>query len=397
MLSLPDRALAAAFLALGPLAALAPRGMPVWLIAAAGLAALAPGTRATLPAILRRHRAAVLTTAAFLALAAISIAWSPSRRAGLTVLELGYVAVAILLLGTWAATLPAAAAGRIARLAAAGLLAGTAVFALELVLDFPLNRWWNALPAGAPVDAGNVPKRTAAILALLVWPAGLALAGPPVRGALPPLAYAGATLLLTSRSALTGMLAGLGTLAAAACFPRTVHTVLAGLLTAGFVLVIPLALLASDAARLDRAGWLFDSARHRVEIWEHAAARALETPLAGQGIDASRALAPRGEVSQFGALTDSLLPLHPHNAFLQVWLELGAVGAGLALALALLALRAVGRLPRPARAHGLALYATGLVMASTAYGLWQAWWMASYAAAGIALALAARRGDGEQG
>ena len=38
----------------------------------------------------------------------------------------------------------------------------------------------------------------------------------------------------------------------------------------------------------------------------------------------------------------------------------------------------------------LALFATGLVMANTAYGLWQAWWMSGYLASGLMMALAVR-------
>ena len=127
-----------------------------------------------------------------------------------------------------------------------------------------------------------------------------------------------------------------------------------------------------------------------MEIWWRAADRALETPLLGQGIDASRSLVPMGETSQFETLTSSLLPLHPHNAFLQVWLELGVLGAALALAVTLFVLFGTRRLERADQPYALASFMAALGMVSTAYGIWQAWWMAGLLAAGLMVLLASR-------
>jgi O-antigen ligase len=70
-----------------------------------------------------------------------------------------------------------------------------------------------------------------------------------------------------------------------------------------------------------------------------------------------------------------ILPLHPHNAALQVWLELGAVGAALAAALAWLLGVAAARATCPAAAAGA--LASGAVTAMLSFGAWQAWWIAA--------------------
>jgi O-antigen ligase len=55
----------------------------------------------------------------------------------------------------------------------------------------------------------------------------------------------------------------------------------------------------------------------RLNIWTFAADHVQSHPFRGWGLDASRTFGPA-------------IPLHTHNAQLQLWLELGAIGAALA-------------------------------------------------------------------
>lgn len=380
-----------AALLLGPLVALAPRGLPVWAILVAVIA-LAGLVRRDALGRLQRALPGTAVVLAFLLLAAVSVTWSPSSRAGLTVVEIGYIALGALTGGAWLSSLPGVEARRLSTLFLAGVVVGVVLFMAEAALDFPLNRWWNHVPADFPIAESNVPKRTAALLCLLVWPAAMVLDRGGRKGValLLPIAYGAACLLLTSRSAMLGIAVGVVVFAVACWSPRLVRGALGTALTLAFASVLPVVLLLDRVLNLDAAPWLFRSAQHRVEIWGMAAERALTTPVFGQGIDASRALMPDGEVSRFGTITDSLLPLHPHNAFLQVWLELGGAGAALALAAAILLLLGTGRMERRQQPFALALFASGLAMVSTAYGIWQAWWMAGILAAGLMLRLAAR-------
>lgn len=88
--------------------------------------------------------------------------------------------------------------------------------------------------------------------------------------------------------------------------------------------------------------WLPNSGHHRLTIWNFVARHVAEKPVLGWGMDVSCSL-PGGEeeipINRHEAegrvialVLEPMLPLHPHNAILQWWLELGAPGAALLLA-----------------------------------------------------------------
>lgn len=117
---------------------------------------------------------------------------------------------------------------------------------------------------------------------------------------------------------------------------------------------------------------------HRLNIWAFATERILEHPMRGWGIDASRS---------FG----SAIPLHTHNAPLQIWLELGAFGAAMAAAFyawiidGVLAWTAADRRDGAMAAGALVSY---LVVSGFSFGVWQEWWLALGALAVIACGIA---------
>jgi O-antigen ligase len=67
---------------------------------------------------------------------------------------------------------------------------------------------------------------------------------------------------------------------------------------------------------------------------------------------------------------------HPHNAALQVWLELGFAGAALMMILIVLVLRAILALNRAIRPYALAFFASVVAISLVSHGAWQAWWLA---------------------
>ena len=73
------------------------------------------------------------------------------------------------------------------------------------------------------------------------------------------------------------------------------------------------------------------------------------------------------------------IPLHPHNAILQVWLELGAVGAGFLAFFLVEILHLVQRVTqnRWEAAVCYGIFTSGLTISSLSYGIWQSWWLAS--------------------
>ncbi|MBV9635972.1 MAG: O-antigen ligase family protein, partial [Methylobacteriaceae bacterium] len=133
----------------------------------------------------------------------------------------------------------------------------------------------------------------------------------------------------------------------------------------------------------------------RVAIWSAFDARLRDRPLLGYGFDASAhvyLVARPAGVAANAEADATIARLHPHNGFLQIWIELGAAGA-IAAALFLAAvLRALARSPVTRLPWHMALLASALVMALVGFGLWQAWWSASVASAAIWFLIVDRTG-----
>ena len=118
------------------------------------------------------------------------------------------------------------------------------------------------------------------------------------------------------------------------------------------------------------------SAGHRLLIWSFVGDRIAERPIAGWGLDASRAI-PGGKDPI--RPNETWLPLHPHNAPLQLWLELGVPGAVAFALLVAYAWCSLAAAPWPAlfaAAAGASL-AIALIASFATYGIWQEWWLGS--------------------
>ncbi len=243
----------------------------------------------------------------------------------------------------------------------------------------------------------QVFNRSAAALALFVWPAAIVLAR--ARGLVAAFALVAAAFAILTRfesgAALLAVALGTGVAIATLALgrPRALGLALALALVAGTALAplvphLPVAL--ESGGRRD----LSISVYHRLEIWRFTAERIAERPLLGWGFNAARLL-PGGE-AELSART-SVMPLHPHNAMLQLWLELGVAGAALGAGLMALAALGAGRVgpghfgqTRFEPAFALALVAAGASVAALGYGIWQEWWMAAlWLAAAFAHALVA--------
>ena len=120
---------------------------------------------------------------------------------------------------------------------------------------------------------------------------------------------------------------------------------------------------------------------HRLGIWRHVAGKALERPWRGHGFDASRYLGRAGETVKAlkGRPRLEALPLHPHNAALQLWLELGIIG----IAAFLLIFAGIVRTIWSHGGHAIlgaaatASLASYLTVALLSFGVWQSWWHAT--------------------
>jgi O-antigen ligase len=234
--------------------------------------------------------------------------------------------------------------------------------------------------------SSNIFNRGVATIAILIWPAALGVWRR--LGVLAAVVTVAVTLAAVSRfesmAAGAGIVAGIAVGVAALWRPRPVAWALAAMIAIGAAAapILPRLPAVDALAERTRAGVAegngLVSIAHRLEIWHFVAEAIAEHPVAGWGLNSSRDL-PGGinEVAP-GARK---LPLHPHNAMLQWWLELGAVGAALATLLVVLALYGAVRLgdgtDRRVNAAAIATVCSGFVVALVGYGIWQAWWMAA--------------------
>lgn len=118
----------------------------------------------------------------------------------------------------------------------------------------------------------------------------------------------------------------------------------------------------------------WSSATHRMFMWRFATDAIIEGPLAlGFGAGASRGFPGAAEKVMWGI---ELMPLHPHNGALQVWLELGIFGAVIFAILGILIYRAT----QHSSGAQLGIYAAIMVAFISpwmlSYGIWQSWWLA---------------------
>ena len=271
------------------------------------------------------------------------------------------------------------------RLTAMGLLLGGALGAILLAVNFLTDTGINRLFVDeAPKFPITLLNRTGSVVAILAWPMAIAVGQRWRAGGI-------AVLLLAAALALTRFeptvpliaFAGAGAVFAMALWrPRPVANALAAAIV---VVILALPVLPQLAPQLDTALTSEhaneNSISHRLAIWAFGTHRALERPLTGWGMATSRAI-PGGSdsvVVSGGAYLGKAeaIPLHPHNAFVQIWLEAGLPALLLAAFVVLRALRripdnAVGRLETAA---GLATATALLVVANLSYGIWQGWWL----------------------
>lgn len=326
-------------------------------------------------ATLRRPLA--LACLAFLGLALVSIGWSHHTR--LSLLAYGEL-----------------------------LIAAGAPFALHLALPRAIPRWVPALAMAftalgavtivAELATGMAPrrvlglrsapyifKRSVAAMLIVYWP----LAAMAWVGGRRTLAAGAGILLLAAivaghaGAALIGAGTGLVVLALSGWRQRGGTAAIAFALGAALLLA---PVLGDTAGRLlsDRLLDRLESvqARDRVAIWQSFGSAVAERPLTGLGFGTSAAAARDPVAAEVPEARRLLLGAgHPHNGFLQVWAEMGVLGA-MAAALVLGCLVAAF-----ARAPVLAALAGGGAIASVAtimlvgHGAWQGWWITTIGAA----------------
>lgn len=265
---------------------------------------------------------------------------------------------------------------RMGQAAGIGVAAGAVLLCSELLSDHMVKRvlTWDWTPRAVRDPETNRAASLLAILAFVVVP--WAWRQPGGRSVAVGTGVAVLAALWVTVSATSQMAFLLGLLFLAGAWLGPAARIGAWLLVGAVSLsALPwLAQLAFDAG-LTEASWLPGSAPHRVFIWNHVSEWALEKPLLGWGFDSSSGFPNRG-VEPWKDYT-SVIPLHPHNAPLQIFLELGAVGLAIAAAVVAETVRRIERTgPAWSPWFGAAAM-TAYAIANSGYGIWQTQWIAA--------------------
>ncbi len=322
----------------------------------------------------REHRAAALAILVLVTWALASMAWSPFRAeklenaTGLKLVAQGVLYWALFYAGARASADKRAMALRV-------LVWGMAALGLVLAIEAMTGAGlYQALRTaiGDPIRPDLAVRNVAQggfVLAVLtpaagcgVWPIVLMAAG-----------IAGASLSLAADAPILALVVSVLFGLAVYRWPVVAPRVLGGMAALLF-------LTAPGVVWLTRKlGWFQEveasvslSWSQRMGYWRHAGDWIGDHPLRGWGLEASREFAPG-------------IILHPHNAALQIWLELGLIGA---MSAAVFWGAVLAGLSRPERDVGRAAAAATagayLVFSAVSFGVWQEWWLALGAVAAAA-------------
>lgn len=183
---------------------------------------------------------------------------------------------------------------------------------------------------------------------------------------------------------------------AAAIFkPRwALFTVLTGLVVT-IVAIVPLSIYAHQSLHLDKSTWLQFSAQQRIIIWGTLADRVSDAPILGVGVRSTYAmnLAQRAEDREEPQPGSSGIAPHAHNVYLQMWFELGAIGALLMALCGLAFLLFVSKLDSRIVPFALAALTTGFIEVASSWDIWQRWFFALLAISCVAVFLSSRLGS----
>ena len=129
------------------------------------------------------------------------------------------------------------------------------------------------------------------------------------------------------------------------------------------------------------------SVTHQLEIWDYMTARITERPLSGWGWLTANMLPIRPEeLARYHWVGANGTP-HPHDFWLQLWVETGVLGAILGSSFALLVLWRAWRQPIKIRPFALAAVAATFISSLASFNLaTDAWWCA-VTATGLLFAL----------
>jgi O-antigen ligase len=314
---------------------------------------------------------------AFLAWSAASTAWSPSPPRAVT--ALGEFVLPLAAAFILSLTLPQRMDSRSVLLLAGGVILAAMLMLADLATGLAIRR-----AAGMRADLFVLNRPALTLLVLL--PVGIWLL---VRDRRRWLTVVMAVIVAAAILQSVSGAAKFGLFALFATGGMTLLARRAGLALVGGSLLAALAIAPVMGEIAERA--LPDPVFHalarahaqdRVDIWRSFGAVLRQQPIVGAGLGATSRMGEAPVAEQVAPDFATLLAVgHPHNAALQIWVELGVIGAFLGALVAALLLRGMAGLGRAELAAATALLAAGLADSLVGQGAWQGWWPAAIGAA----------------
>ncbi len=119
--------------------------------------------------------------------------------------------------------------------------------------------------------------------------------------------------------------------------------------------------------------WLKDGyAGPRIEIWNFIMKYALNNPIYGYGIEATRFVT---EFEHSYIYHKGATILHPHNFAVQIWMDFGIIGVITTSILIAFTILQISKLSLDDRKIAISLMIAIFAVAATGYGMWQSWWI----------------------
>lgn len=325
---------------------------------------------------------ALFWVAAIVVLAGISALWS--RDFGFALEKTAKIALIVfpgLLLLSAAATLKPERVKPYLWLLPLGVALAAAFNIIELYFDMPFHRLVRGL--SQDVEIGRAPANRSIFCTVVGFFASIPVIHQiKFQKISPHILMAGLTTLIVTMLALSegqsSQLCFILALLSLFLFPykfKPAWMILAAIfavliLTAPWTVQI---MFKTVAASVTKGSWLAQAyAPNRLEIWDFVARYALQSPIFGYGVEATRLIEDFDTHKIYHP--DSMI-LHPHNFALQLWMEYGTIGAVFGAAFLGDLLRRMSRLSTQAARVALPVFLCFLSVAATGYGMWQGWWL----------------------
>jgi len=307
----------------------------------------------------------------FFMLAGLSYFWSvdPDFTIKRVVKLIILVIPSILLLSTARST--KLVSMRFLRILPYSLIAASVLILIETYCNYPLYRLLRELSAEDTVEL-SVTNWGLIIISLLTWPVlyKLWLERNKAIIIIMLITIALAIFSATSQSAMVAFALGLFSLIISIKQPKLLLYAVGGGTIVGILSSPWIAQGLFDLRPEIFVKWVHASAAQRMELWDFIARKALESPWYGWGIEATRNIDDFDSSKIFFVKTNIL---HPHNFALQLWIELGLLGAISGMAFIVLCVKRFLKIDTRQLPFVISCFIAALVVNLVGYGMWQGW------------------------